>query len=102
MATGLPDAKAAAGFTLRWQTSGHVAGQESRMPLLKVLTPEEAEKLGVPRISWVISPSMPKMKQSRPASPDSPTKPDQGLIPPDDPFFNGSVELFWKHAYKPE
>ena len=27
---------------------------------------------------------------------------DTESIPPDDPFFNGSVELFWKHAYKPE
>ena len=26
---------------------------------------------------------------------------DRESIPPDDPFFNGSVELFWKHAYKP-
>ena len=26
---------------------------------------------------------------------------DTESIPPDDPFFNGSVELFWKHAYKP-
>jgi hypothetical protein len=72
------------------------------MPLLKVLTPEETEKLGVPRVSWVISPSMWKLKQSRPAPPDSPNKPDQALIAPDDPFFNGSVELFWKHAYKSE
>ena len=26
---------------------------------------------------------------------------DKGSIPPDDPFFNASVELFRKHAYKP-
>jgi hypothetical protein len=72
------------------------------MPLFKVLTPEETEKLGAPRISWVISTAMPKLKHSRPAPPDRPSEPDQGLTPPDDPFFNGSVELFWKHAYKPE
>ena len=72
------------------------------MPLLKALITEAAEKLGVPRVIWVISPSMPKLDHSRPAPPHSPNKPDQPLIPPDDPFFNGSVELFWKHAYKSE
>jgi hypothetical protein len=72
------------------------------MPLFKVLTPEETEKLGVPRISWVSWPAMPGLKHSRPAPPDRPSEPEQGPIPPDDPFFNGSVELFWKHAYKPE
>ena len=72
------------------------------MPLLKVLATEEAEKLGVPRFSWVSSGSMPKLNHSRPAPPDRPSELEQGPIPPDDPFFNGSVELFWKHAYKPE
>ena len=72
------------------------------MRLLKVLATEVAEKFGVPRVSWVISPAMPELKHSRPAPPDHPRELEQGPIPPDDPFFNGSVELFWKHAYKPE
>jgi hypothetical protein len=61
------------------------------MPLLKVLTPEETEKLGVPRVRWVISLSMRKLNHSWPVPPDSPNKPDQGPIAPDEPFFNGSV-----------
>jgi len=72
------------------------------MPLLKALITEEAEKLGVPRVIWGISPSMPELNRSQPAPLDSPREPDPALIPPDDPFFNGSVELFWKHAYKSE